>query len=132
MLFGPMRIRYLAVPVVPVHEILQDGTAFPDFELLALLVRVGDGWDTTVGVDVEVPLFFLLMFKELDWAYLHAKLCHEFLFLFVSKGRSGVVMGSYVVLQAQFLEGNGYLERIGSALAVECNVVLLCAHGGRM
>jgi len=40
-------------------------------------------------------------------------------------------MGSYVVLQAQFLEGNGDLERIRSALAVERNVVLLCAHGGR-
>lgn len=40
-------------------------------------------------------------------------------------------MGSYVVLQAQFLEGNRDLERIGSALAVERNVVLLCAHRGR-
>lgn len=41
------------------------------------------------------------------------------------------MIGSYVVLQAQFLEGNGDLERIGSAFAVERNVVLLCAHGGQ-
>lgn len=58
-------------PIVPIHEILQDGTAFPDFELLAVLVCVDNGWDATVGVDVEEPLFFLLMFKELDWVYLH-------------------------------------------------------------
>jgi hypothetical protein len=69
-LFGPTGIRDLVVPVVPVYEILQDGTAFPDFELLAVLVRVDDGWDAAVGVDVEVPLLFLLMFKELDLAYL--------------------------------------------------------------
>jgi hypothetical protein len=74
-LFGPTRIRYHVLPIVSVHEILQDGTAFPDFELLALLVRVDDGWDATVRVDVEVPLLFLLMFKELDWAYLHAEVC---------------------------------------------------------
>ena len=67
-----MRIRDLVAPIVPVHEILQDGTAFPNFELLAILVRVDDGWDATVGVDIEVPLLFLLMFKELDGVYLRA------------------------------------------------------------
>ena len=85
-LFGPTRIRDLVVPIVPVHEILQDGTAFPDFELLVVLVRVDDGWDATVGVDVEIPLLFLLMFKELDWAYLQAELCQGFLFLLFLRG----------------------------------------------
>lgn len=88
------------VHIVPVHEILQDGTAFPDFELLTVLVRVDDGRDAAIGVDIEVPLLFLLMFKELDWTYLHAELCQGLLFLFVSKGGSGAVMGSYVILQA--------------------------------
>lgn len=42
-----------------------------------------------------------------------------------------LVIKSYVVLQAQLLKGNGDLKRIRSALAVERNVMLLCAHGGR-
>lgn len=74
-LFSLTRIRNLVVLIVPVHEILQDGTALPDFELLAVLVRVNDGRDATIGVDVEVPLLFLLMFKELDWVHLYAELC---------------------------------------------------------
>lgn len=119
------------VRIVSVHEILQDSAAFPDFELLAVLVLVDDGWDATVGIDVEVPLLFLLMFKELDGVYLHAEVCQGFLFLRISKGKTGAVMESYIVLQAQFLEGNRDLERVGSALAVERDVVLLSAHGGR-
>lgn len=119
------------VRIVAIHEILQDSAAFPDFELLPVLVFVDDGRNATVGVDVEVPLLFLLMFKELDRVYLHAELCQGFLFLPISKGKIGAVMGSYIVLQAQFLEGNGDLERVGSALTVERNVVLLSAHGGR-
>lgn len=79
------------VPIVPVYEILQDGTAFPDFELLAVLVRVDNGWDATVGVDIEVPLLFLLMFKELDWAYLHAELCQGFLFFILFLFLRGVL-----------------------------------------
>lgn len=59
------------VLVVPVHEILQDSTTFPNLELLAVLVLVDDGWDATVGVDVKVPLLFLLMLEELDCAYLY-------------------------------------------------------------
>jgi hypothetical protein len=43
--------------------------------LLAVLVRVDDGWDSTVGVDGEIPLLFLLMFKELDWVYLQQESC---------------------------------------------------------
>ena len=101
-----MRIRDLVVHIVAVDEILQDGTAFPDFELLSVLVRVDDGWDATVGVDIEVPLLFLLMFKELDWACLHAESCQKYLFLSDFQGESGAVKRSYIVLQAQFLEGN--------------------------
>lgn len=59
------------VLIVPVHEILQDGATFPDLEVVATLVRVGDGGNAAVGVDVEVPLLFLLVFKELNCAYLH-------------------------------------------------------------
>ncbi len=59
------------VLVVPVHEILQDGATFPDLEVVATLVRVDDGRNAAVGVDVEVPLLFLLVFKELNCAYLH-------------------------------------------------------------
>lgn len=65
------------VLIVAVHEILQDGTAFPDLELLAVLVRIDDGWNATVGVDFEIPFLFLLVFEELDWAYLHAEATSE-------------------------------------------------------
>lgn len=58
------------VPVVSVHQILQDGATFPDLEFLATLVRVDDGRDAAVWIDVEVPLLFLLVFKEFDCAYL--------------------------------------------------------------
>lgn len=70
-LFSPTRERDLVVLIVPIHEVLQDGTALPDFELLAVLVHVDDGWYAAIWVDVEIPLLFLLVFKELDWAYLH-------------------------------------------------------------
>lgn len=43
---------------------------------------------------------------------------------------SRVHLGPYIVLQLQFLEGNGDLERVGGALTIEHNVVLLRAHGG--
>lgn len=59
------------VLVVPVYEILQDGTTFPDLEVVATLVRVDDGRNAAVGVDVEEPLLFLLVFKDLNCAYLH-------------------------------------------------------------
>lgn len=58
------------VLVVPVHEILQDGATFPDLEVVATLVRVNDGWHFSIWIDVEVPLLFLLVFKELNCAYL--------------------------------------------------------------
>ena len=70
MLFGATGVRYLVILVISVHEILQDGTAFPNLELLAVLVLVDDGWDATVGVDVEEPRLFLLMLREIDCAYL--------------------------------------------------------------
>jgi hypothetical protein len=66
MLFRPTRVRDLVVLVVSVHKILQDRAAFPDLELLAVLICVDDGWNATVGVDVEIPLLFLLVFKKLD------------------------------------------------------------------
>lgn len=70
-LFAAMRIRDLVVLVVPVHEILQDGATFPDFEVVATLVVVDDGRNAAIGVNVKVPLLFLLVFKELNCAYLH-------------------------------------------------------------
>jgi hypothetical protein len=58
------------VLVVPVHEVLQDGTTFPNLEALAVLVRVNESGDATVGVYIEVPLLFLLMFGEVNCACL--------------------------------------------------------------
>lgn len=135
-LFGAARVRDLVAPIVPVHKILQDGTTFPNLELLAVLGSVNDGWDATVGVDVEEPLLFLLMLKELYLVHLHAESCQECVLLHLFCGLnlkelSWVHMGSYVVFQSQFLEGNGDLERIGGALAVKRNVVLLRGHGRR-
>lgn len=57
--------------IVALSEVLQDCAAFPDLELLALLVCVDDGGDTAVGIDGEVPCLFLLMFEELDLANLY-------------------------------------------------------------
>jgi hypothetical protein len=51
------------VLVIPFHKILQDSTTFPDLEFVAVLVRVNNGWDTTVWVDVKKPLLFLFVFE---------------------------------------------------------------------
>ena len=61
--------------VVSIHEILQDRTTFPDIQLLAILIHVGEGRNATIWVDVEVPLLFLLVLKKLDRAYLVASKC---------------------------------------------------------
>ena len=58
--------------VVSVHEILQDGATLPDLDLVTILVRVDEGRDAAVGVDIKEPLLLLLVLKELDDAYLHA------------------------------------------------------------
>lgn len=65
------RERYLVIHIVAIHKVLQNGSALPDVELLAILVDVGDSRDATVWVDVEEPLLFLLMLEELDLAHLH-------------------------------------------------------------
>ena len=56
--------------VITGHKILQDGAAFPDLQLLAMLVRVDESWNPTVGVDIQEPLFFLLVFENVDGSYL--------------------------------------------------------------
>lgn len=127
-----MRIRDLVVLVIPVHEILQNSATFPDFQVVATLVRVDDGRNAAVRVDVEVPLLFLLVFKELNCAYLHPDCVRVFKisicpFLGIW---SDDAWEPYVVLQAQFLQRDGNLEWVGSALTVEGNH-LLCAHDGR-
>lgn len=38
--------------VVSFRKILQDGTAFPDLELLTAFVHVDDGWDATIWIDL--------------------------------------------------------------------------------
>ena len=40
------------VNVVSLRKVLQDGTAFPDFELLAAFVHVDNGWDAAIWVDL--------------------------------------------------------------------------------
>lgn len=73
-----MRIRNLVVLIVPVDKILQDGATFPDLEVVATLVCVDDGRDAAVGVDVEEPLLLLLVFEELDCAYLYTECVRVF------------------------------------------------------
>lgn len=70
MLFGATRVRDLVIDIVSLRKILQNRTTFPDFQLFAISAHINKGWDATVGIDVEVPLFFLLMFKKFDRAYL--------------------------------------------------------------
>lgn len=70
MLFGATRVRDLVIDIVSLRKILQDRTTFPDLQLFAISAHINKGWDATVGIDVEVPLFFLLMLKKLDRAYL--------------------------------------------------------------
>ena len=126
-----MRIRDLVVLVVPVHEILQDGATFPDLEVVAILVRVDDGRNAVVGVDVKVPLLFLFVFKELNCPYLRSTSgFSRSLFAFLLGIWRHDAWISYVVLQPQFLQRDGNLEWVGSTLTVQRSP-LLCAHDGR-
>ena len=59
------------VHIVAIHKILQNGSALPNVELLAILVDVGDSRDATIWVDVEEPLLLLLMLEKLDLAHLY-------------------------------------------------------------
>lgn len=94
------------VLVVPVHEILQDGATFPDLEVVATLVRVDDGRNFSIRINVEIKLLFLLVLKELDCAYLETDRVRvsKISICLVSPGIwSDCTWNSYVVLQAQFL-----------------------------
>lgn len=58
------------VLVISIREILQNGTTLPDLEFLTFRILNDDCRDTTIRVDVKVPLLFLLVLEEVDLAYL--------------------------------------------------------------
>lgn len=68
----PMRIRNLVVFVVAVRQVLQDGTALKDADLLAVLKLVRQGGDATIGVNLQEPRLLLLILHHLDGVHLRA------------------------------------------------------------
>ena len=59
------------------------------------------------------------MLEQLDWSDLYGSLSAE---LTVCCFQTQALMETHVVLEAQFLESNGDLERVRGAFAVECDV----------
>lgn len=49
------------VLVVPVDQVLQDGTALEYADLLAVGEGIRDGGNATIGVDLEEPRLLLLI-----------------------------------------------------------------------
>lgn len=102
MLSRALREREFVVFVIAINEVLQHGAALKDTDLLALEC-VGKSRDATVGVDLEEPLFLLLILGHLD--------------------------GVDLVLEVELLEQNGGLDAIGGVGGVEGDVGLdLLSH----
>lgn len=120
------------VHIVALHKVLENGSALPYVELLPFFVDVGDGWNPTVWIDVEEPLFFLLMFEQLDLAYLHSTVRNHTVFHISLRWVARVMTKPHVILQAQFFKGNGDLQWVWGPFAIESNGVLLCTHVSRL
>jgi hypothetical protein len=102
MLSRALRERELVILVIAINEVLQHSTTLKDTNLLAVEC-ISESRDATVGVDLEEPLFLLLIFGHLD--------------------------GVHLVLEVELLEQNGGLDAIGSVGGVEGDVGLdLLSH----
>lgn len=62
-------VRNLVVLVVPLHEVLQDGAALKDANLLAVQ-GICEGGNAAIGVDVEEPLLLLLILHHFNVVHL--------------------------------------------------------------
>lgn len=63
-LTGPMGIPELKLGVVLLDQIFQDISRLPDMNLLAITESIRDGWDFAIGVNLEIPRFFLRLSAE--------------------------------------------------------------------
>ena len=66
MLLGPVGIRDQVLFVVRRHQVLQDSSRLKDLELHAVGCHVGDGRDTSIGVNPGKPRLLLLVVEHIN------------------------------------------------------------------
>ena len=63
-LFGTRRVRDLVIRVISGDEIQKYRTTFENLDFVAALFHVREGGNSTVGIDLEEPGFFLFVYTE--------------------------------------------------------------------
>jgi hypothetical protein len=66
MLLGAAWIGDPVILVISIDQVLQDGATFEDSDFFAVFVNVGDGRDTPVGIDLEIPILLLLELGKVE------------------------------------------------------------------
>jgi hypothetical protein len=118
MLSRVMGERKLVILVIAINEVLKHSTALKNTDLLAV-EGISESRNATVGVDLEEPLFLLLILGHLDSMDLSL----------LDTGCVAVRQVVYLVLEVELLEQNGRLDAIGSVGGVEGDVGLnLLSH----
>ena len=75
MLSRSMRERKLMILIIAINKVLQHSTTLKNTDLLAV-ESIGESRDATVGVDLEEPLFLLLILCHLDRIHLGPSVVH--------------------------------------------------------
>lgn len=64
-----LRVRDLVLGIILVDEVLLDAATLEQADLFPVGEGVGEGGDTAVGVDLEEPRLFLLVFGDVDFGH---------------------------------------------------------------
>jgi hypothetical protein len=113
MILRPIGIRHFVIFIISSDQVLEDGTTLEYLDLTATFIFVSNGRDATVGVDVKEPWLLLLMLAEVQSDDLDGTLVMETCL------RLRIF---YLVLETQFLQGDGYFEPVGGSLSVKCDI----------
>ncbi len=65
-LLGPVRIRDLVVDIVPVDQVLHDGTGLEELDAGPVRHDIGQGRYASVGVDLHEPFTFVVHVGKTD------------------------------------------------------------------
>jgi hypothetical protein len=66
-------IRDFEVLVVPSHEVLEDSPALENTDHITVLIFVGKGWDSAVGVDLKEPGFLIFLREDINFDKLETR-----------------------------------------------------------